>query len=311
MEDDDAAWDVFARIKDGDEPQPQPELAEFACMHCGSRDVELRDGMFECLACHTLVDRFLDHSAEWRCFFGGDECKATDPTRCSPPGSGTILTTQGHESFGQRMMRKYQMWNAMTYRERTLYNIFDTLAIQACKNSIPACILEEAKVLYRRVTENRISRGENRSALIACSIYMSCKTNKVPRSVKEIADMFDLKLTAMTKGCKLFQEILGVNVQCSTPEDFVNRFCSRLNLGKHVAEAIKNIVRRADDLSIACESTPPSVVAGALFLCNAQMNLGLSKKDLCAVCQVSPVTVNKCHRKLATHADLLLLPAKT
>ena len=308
-----AAWEAFELVKGGghddEEEDPISDREDCSvCPFCGSIEVLLRDGMFECGACHALVDRFLDHSAEWR-FYGFEDSKATDPTRCSPPaneliagGSGTIMTSNGRESYGMRMIRKYQMWNSMTYRERVLYNIFDTLTVRACQNSIPNSILDEAKVLYKKATDNRISRGENREALIACSIYVSCKTNKVPRSVKEIADMFHLKLPAMTRGCKLYQEILDVHLQCSKPEDFVNRFCSRLNLDKSAVETCKHVVRKADELSLVCESTPPSVVAGALHMCNVHLRLGIAKKDLCGVCQVSQVTINKCHRKLAPHA---------
>ena len=52
--------------------------------------------------------------------------------------------------------------------------------------------------MYKILSEAKISRGANRKGLIASCIYTACKIKKVPRSAKEIADIFDLNITNMT-----------------------------------------------------------------------------------------------------------------
>jgi transcription initiation factor TFIIB len=204
-----------------------------------------------------------------------------------------------------KLIRKYHMWNSMSYKERSLYNIFDSITVHAANNGIPTSIIEEAKVFYKKLSESRISRGDNRSGLIASSIYMSCKTNKVPRSTKEIAKIFNLKLTTMTKGCKKFQDIMNMNLESSCPIDFIQRFSSKLSIPKEVKELCKVVVEKADELNIVSENTPPSIAAASIYLCNVVCDLGISKKDLAGACEISQVTLTKCYKKLFTYRAYL------
>ena len=45
-------------------------------------------------------------------------------------------------------------------------NVFDSIQIRAINGGIPLCIIEEAKNLYKKVSEIRIHRGSNRNGII-------------------------------------------------------------------------------------------------------------------------------------------------
>lgn len=289
-----------------------PQQLQLLCSFCKSDSVILDDGNYVCHQCGTVTCRFLDASAEWR-FYGNDDNKGSDPTRCGMPinellpeaSMGCVIGFGTKESPDMRMIRKYHIWNCMTYKERSLYNIFDTLTVNAVNNGIPKSIIEEAKMLYKKISEMKISRGDNRSGLIASSIYMSCKTHKVPRSTKEIAKIFNLKPTVMTRGCKKFQEIMKMNMHSTQPEDFICRFCSKLFMDQHMRNLCMRIVKTADELSIVSENTPPSIAAGSIFLCSTICDWGISKKDLAEACEISQVTISKCFKKLSLYMQHL------
>ena len=65
---------------------------------------------------------------------------------------------------------------------------------------------------------------------------MACKKEKVPRSTKEIAAIFNIDIQDMTKGCKKFKEIFRLNNieitknNSSNPLDYIERFCSNLQI---------------------------------------------------------------------------------
>lgn len=283
------------------------------CTWCKSNEVVLEDGNFICYGCNSLIDRYIDMHAEWR-FYGADDNKHSDPTRCGMPVNdllpdsslGSIISNQMNESYDMKLIKKYHMWNSITYKERNLYNIFENISVNAINNGISSSIIEEAKVFYKKVSESRISRGENRSGLIATSIYMSCKSNNVPRSTKEIAKIFNLKPTTMTRGCKKFNDIMRMNMESSRPIDFIHRFCSKINLPNNMRDICKHIIDKADELNIICENTPPSIAAGSIYLCNMAYDLGLTKKEISEACQISIVTLCKTSRKLLAYKDYLL-----
>lgn len=317
MDDDERIWGLLKDLRSGrdscidclDRNNVEKDLE---CNFCGSVSVILDEGNYTCQSCGALVCRFIDTSAEWR-YYGNDDSKGVDPTRCGLPTNellpdsslGSVIGFSGRETHEIRIMRKYHMWNSMTYKERTLYNIFDTLTVNAVNNGISKSILDEAKMLYKKLSEMKISRGENRSGLIASSIYMSCKSNKVPRSAKEIAKIFNLKVTTMTKGCKKFQEIMKMNMDSTTAVDFVYRFCSKLNLDKTMREICKEVVIRAEEQGIVSENTPPSIAAGSIYLCNVNFDWNFSKKELSEACEISQVTISKCYKKLCAYKSYL------
>jgi transcription initiation factor TFIIB len=319
IENDDNIWNLFNSF-DSDKPnevKEKPIIIETvhidSCFHCNSKHLILDEGNYVCLDCGTLFERFIDTAAEWR-YYGHEDSKMSDPTRCGLPTNdllpdsslGTIIGNKNGECYEMRILRKYQMWNSMTYKERTLYNIFDTLTINAVNSGIPSTIIDEAKNLYKKLSELKLSRGDNRAGLIASSIYMSCKTHNVPRSAKEIADIFNLKTTVMNKGCKKFQEILKLELASSNASDFILRFCSKLNLDREIKDISLYVVNKADELNITSESSPVSLAAGAIYLVCIISKTEVIKKEMAAATNVSMVTISKCYKKLFNYRKYIL-----
>ncbi len=119
--------------------------------------------------------------------------------------------------------------------------------------------------------------------------------------------MFNLRVSTMTKGCRLFQQIVQVDVDSSAPADFVRRFCSRLGISEVGTKMANHIIERADELGVLCDSTPPSLVAGAIQLVNVELKLGLAKAEMSEACHVSQVTITKCFKRLNEHRTRLIL----
>jgi transcription initiation factor TFIIB len=288
------------------------------CAYCTSDSVSLIDGNYICSECNSVLDRFIDNHAEWR-YYGANDNRTSDPSRCGLPTSelftdsalGSVISSQANESYDMKIVKRYHMWSSMTYKDRSLYNIFDQITLSAINHGISPSIIEEAKAFYKKVADQQISRGENRSGLIATSIYMSCKSNKVPRSTKEIAKIFNLKPSTMTKGCKKFQDILKLNIGSCNPLDFINRFCSKLSLASDIVQICKTVAEKADELNLVCESTPPSIAAAVIYLVVVCCNIKtITKKDLSDACELSQVTLTKCYKKLFDHKEMLM-PFKT
>lgn len=279
---------------------------------CSGGETILEDGNYVCCVCGTIQERMIDYKAEWR-YYGAEDSKGADPTRCGLPSSdtmpeslGSVIVPNGRTKLSKEMYKisKYQKWNSMTYRERNMYSIIDAMTIKAVNGGIPQTIIEDAKILYKKMSEIKISRGENREGLIASSIYMSCKKNMVPRSAKEIAKIFNLNITVMTKGCKKFHDIFSIysknEMTTTTSMDFVMRFCSKLDFPADINEICKAVILKEKELAIISENAPPSIAAGCIYLVNVCCKMGKTKKEISAACDISEITINKCYKKLQT-----------
>jgi len=287
------------------------ESCSDGCEICGSLKLIIDDGANICTECKALQSRVIDTGAEWR-YYGADDSRDGDPARCGMPTNdllpkssmGSVISGRRGDNRDIRRIRMYQMWNSMPYWERTLYNVFDKLANNTSQHGIPAKVLDDAKVLYKKASEKKISRGDNKEGLIASCIYYACLMNKLPRSPKEVARMFHIDPNVLTKGNTRFQTLLQMNVDSSSPDEYIARFGSKLNMSYQDIQICKTFAKKLDELEIVSENSPTSVAAGALYYYCMEHKINFNKKQIADVCEVSEVTITKCYKRLQKFKDM-------
>ena len=288
------------------------DLCDNYCKKCNSDSLVYDDGAYFCHKCGIFQEIRINQEQEWR-YYGNSDTKSSDPTRVGMPMNkllpesslGTMISSKGNRSNDYDKIRQYHCWNTMPYKERSLYKVYERLQQKALKVGIPPYIIENAKAMYKELSEAQISRGANRRGLMAACIYISCKIEKVPRSAKEVAVIYDLKVSEMTKGCKKFLEIMNLTktrknyvMSSSTPLNFIKRFCSKLEIVDDLFSLCQIVAFMTTKLDIVDENTPPSIAAGCIFLVSTLCNLNIAKKMISTACKISEVTISKCYKKL-------------
>ena len=291
------------------------------CNSCNSTEIIINNGQMICKNCGNINYEIIDTNPEWR-YYGNDDSKFSDPTRVGLPTNdllpesslGSTIGFRYGESYEMRKIRNYHLWNAMPYKERSLYNVFDNIQVRAINNGIPLCIIEEAKNLYKQISDVRIHRGSNRNGIIASCIYKACRIQGTPRSAKEIADMFKLNISHMTKGCKKFDEIINMNIcknsnksnNVTKASDFVQRFCSKLNIGTNICQICSYVCEKAEEFNLVSKCIPPSIATGSIFLVCSLLKINITKKEISKTCQISEVTISKCYKNLYVYHQHIL-----
>jgi transcription initiation factor TFIIB len=304
-------WNLLDDFKNELNQIEQKEGDEFTCS-CGSTDVIVEDTMQICKNCCVVLGRVIDNTAEWR-YYGTDDSRDSDPARCGLPTNsllpksslGSMIGGSKHDSIDIKRIRMYQMWNSMPYDERTLWSVFEKLTANTVNNGIPQRVIDDAKVLYKKASEKKISRGDNKEGLIASCIYHSCLLNNVPRSSKEIASMFNISPVVLNRGNSRFQTLLKINVASSGPEDFISRFGSKLSMKMNDIENCKKLVKFLEKHEIMSDNSPTSSAAGILYYYSTSENLGFTKKQFSTVCNVSEVTIIKNYKIICKYKGFI------
>lgn len=282
------------------------------CVFCGKGNLIQDEGQIICTDCNAITSRVIDMGAEWR-YYGIDDSRDEDPARCGLPTNdllpkssmGSIIGNKKGDSRDMRRIRMYQLWNSMPYWERTLYNVFDKIVNNTSNHGIPAKVLNDAKVMYKNASEKKISRGDNKEGLIASCIYYACQANKMPRSPKEVARMFHIDLSVLTKGNARFQSLMRMQVECSNSSEYVGRFGNNLNLNAEDIQKCKDLARKLDELDVVSENSPTSVAAGTIYYYVTKNKLRVTKKQIATICEVSEVTIMKANKRILKHESLL------
>jgi transcription initiation factor TFIIB len=288
-------------------------------VQCKCNDLVDSKGVYICRDCGSEKEQILE-DAEWR-YYGADDSKNTDPTRCGMPVNsllpessiGTVIGYSKNNNRDVQRIRNYSVWTGMPYKERSLYNVFNTITTTCKKANLPMCIIQESKVLYKHISTQKISRGNNRKGIIAATVYHACKIKNVPRSTNEIAKIFDIKISIMTKGMKQFYDMYNTNnnksITCKKPTqpiDYIERFISQLECPSNVCELSKTIAIKAKEEKLTNQNTPPSMAVGCIYLACQILNFPCNKKNMAKKCAISEVTINKCYKKLNENKDKLI-----
>ena len=193
---------------------------DIKCNDCKSRNIVELDGFYVCKDCGLCNDCIIDSGQEWR-FYGADDNKGSDPSRCDIPTNellpktsiGALIGFGTKENKTSKQLRNMNYWNAIPYRETSLIESFNNITIMSQNSGISQCIIEEAKIMYKKVTDIKSSRRTKKEAMKAGSIMLACKLKGVPRNCNEIARIFKLKNNkTFRKSIKTFEEIWN-NIQ--------------------------------------------------------------------------------------------------
>lgn len=260
-----------------------------------------------CNICNNIISNIID-TPEWKNY------KETDKnmTRCGMPTNKmlpqsslcTIIKFDGN--YKMNRINRYQKWNSMPYKERSLYKVYKDIEEKCEKSKLPKVIYETAQSYYLILSETKISRGSNRIGIIAACIYYACKECGVPRSTNELSSLFDINNKIMTKGCKNFTEIMRMSKHRNRTQsqesislhDFVYRFSHKLNISQEDIQQIKLLSELCEKLNLTDDNTPPSMAAGCIFLYVKTKDIPFDKKNISDVCKISEVTINKCSKKI-------------
>ena len=168
------------------------------------------------------------------------------------------------------------------------------------------------------IRDVNISRGDNRDGIIAACVYFACRDENVPRSTKEIAGYFDIKLQDMTRGIKKFRENWRlanpnnkdniIKSESSNPIDFIERYCSRLSVNKELTKLCKFVACKVNRDKLIPENTPHAVASGIIYFITQICNNNISKTQIYEISNISEVTINKCYKKLENFKQQLIPP---
>lgn len=304
------------------------------CKDCDSNDIIQNDGYYICRQCGTNFSCVIDDAQEWR-YYGQYDNKSSDPARCDMPTNelipnaciGTLIRNNGYESYNIRRIRKIHTWNSVSYKDSTLMTSFNNITTIGNNNQINNCIIEEAKHMFKQVYDIKTYRKAKKREMEAAALQWACKLKECPRDSTEMANMFGISKREMRKGAKQFEEIWNsiqqrknrdVNVneeqsqissnymKTSDSMAYLHRCCSKLNLSEDIFNICKNVCEYVEKEDILIKHIPLSRTAGIIYFTCTCLNITVDKQLITSICNISEVTINKCHQKLQKIANLII-----
>lgn len=282
------------------------------CGECNGVKVFTPEGLPVCSTCGLVEDRFIDESPEWTSGVSEDG-KVNDPSRCGNPnsnpelfsqawGKGTVVATTMSSKYELKRMAKINFHMSMNHKDRSLFHAYKDID-EAC-HTLPESILKDAKMMYKKFDDSKLTRGAVRTGIKGNCVLYACRLAKVPRTTKEIADMFGIQSKDMSRTTQMFKETIMGNTEknyMTKPSDVVHRLLGNFNAGQTYRPICTKICSDIEDCVELMSKTPNSIASAVILIALRGVH---TKSEICSTCGVSVPTVNKIETIIKKHLEV-------
>ena len=307
-----------------EEKQEKRKIDEITkCPECGSTQL-VRDyerGELVCNNCGIVIDdSYIDQGPEWRAF---DSEQNDSRARAGSPmtftihdkGLSTDISWKNKDSYGKSIptrnraqlyrLRKWQKRIKLSNAaERNLSQALQELERMASNLSIPNDVRETAAVIYRKAVKQNMIRGRSIEGVVAGSIYAACRITNVPRTLDEIASVTRVKKKEIGRTYRIMSRFLKLNIMPSKPDDYVNRFCSKLKLSMEARKRATEILKMAQEHDLTSGKGPTGVAAAAIYIASLLTEERRTQRSVAEVAGVTEVTIRNRYKELTEKLSL-------
>ena len=281
-----------------------------SCPECGSAHLVLDDlrGELVCDACGlVLEDRAVDRSAEWTAYTPEDAARASHTGLPRDPLAGasgltTVIPSPHRDARGNpipfagrgtlyRIQRLQRHASHGLPGERSLPEATRILDRFVAALDLPRDARDEAGFLCRKAIQHGLARGRSLELLVAGAVYAACRIEGVPRTLDEVHKATDLPRTRIGSAYRSLHRELSLPVHTSRPADYVQRFCSELDLGNRVERETLALLDRFEPPGSATSVSPCGTAAAAIYLAALACGEPRSERAVSRVAGVSEVTL--------------------
>ena len=299
-----AEYDAFMASEQVSETPSRQNI--HLCSDCNCLKIFNSQGIPTCPQCGIMESQYIDDSPEWISSVAEDGT-VNDGARCGMPqdldlfsekwGTGTIISTRG-ATYAMKRAAMINFHSSMNHRDRALFHAYKDIDFAAVNNlSLPDSVVRDAKVMWRKFTGDKLTRGAVRKGIKANCVLYACKLNKVSRTTREIADAFEVPTKDISRTSQIFKETIlpkktTQEPKITTPHDVIHRLLNEFDLSDKRAWRMK-CLRMADQLQqcVALMGKTPTSVATVIIY--KVLGEHYTKNDVCQKCNVSVPTVNK------------------
>lgn len=303
---------------EGMEEQPQ-----FKCPDCSSREIseDERRGERSCADCGLVIsENMIDPGQDWN-DFDGTESNARAGPAASVLWHDKGLSTDIHWSnkdfsgraiVGKSRSQMYRMrkWQrrarSATSFDRNMESALVEIARLAAHMNLSKAIKEETAVIYRKALEQDMVRGRSIDTMVAASMYLANQKLQTARSLDDFESNSRATRKSITRAHKTIKAKLRVRIPVSLPEEYVNRYCSLLELPPVIGARTNEILGEARGRELTHGKSPTGVAAAAIYVAARQLNHPRTQRDIADISGVTEVTIRNRYKEIISELGIVL-----
>ena len=211
--------------------------------------------------------------------------------------SGTSMNKETSRLF-RRLRRQHQRTRISNSTERNLAVALGELQRLGSQMDLPKSVKEEAAFIYRKAVEKKLVRGRSIEGVVAASIYAACRVRRIPRTLDEVGKHSRTGRKEIGRTFRAISRELLLKVAPATPQDYIPRFCSILNLPQTVETSASRILVRAEEIDLTAGRGPTGIAAASVYLASIIEGVERTQREVSDAAGVTEVTIRNRYKEI-------------
>jgi len=305
--------DPFKIFDEEEERKKMPKIQEEICERCNAKNsfvTDMPNGEYVCTNCGLVAeDRIIDDTYEKRNFGAENGGNKSDSRIGGPMKAG-----EGY-NLGSSLIKLDKDGNPIKTKsgggnqspiERNYGEINNILSNKEVK---PA-IIEETKIIYSQVIKELKMKGRNFKAMICAMYFIASRSQKVPKSFKDIASMFDVPEAKIKKAYnhikKVVVNVLTIEQQNNTLENYIKAFCSNNNERYEYKDLAIKISKNINEKGFLEGKNTKTIAGLSLFIAmKLEKPSFITKVDICKEFG-NVATIDNAYNKIIDYFDKII-----
>ena len=273
------------------------------------------DGTLKAEGCETICGRCglvvsedaIDRGPEWRTFDDDTEQRARTGAPLTRSRHDRGLSTEiGRSTRAKgrkrrrlsRMRREHDRARVGSKKDRN--KMFGFLEVRRIVSSmdLSASIRDRACVLFESAQEADLLRGRSIEGFAAASVYATCRTAEVTRTLAEVVDVAQADRDELKAAYDALNRDLGLPTGPIDPREFLPRFASELDLAQPIERRARDLADEAWERNLVSGRNPGGVAAACLYTAALEADVSVTQDRAAAVADVSAVTLRATYKRL-------------
>jgi transcription initiation factor TFIIB len=232
----------------------------------------------------------------------------TDKTRNTGPpnslalhdmGLSTIIAKPNKDAGGHTLdetmryrMERLRRWDLRIKarncsNDRNLREAFNQLYTSKDKLGLPDALVERTAYIYRKSQKRGLVRGRTVSAVLNAAIYTACRELGIPKTLKEIAVVNNIKRKTLATSYRLLISELDIKIPIVDPMKCIIKAANKASLNEKTKHKAMDIMCNLNEKEISAGKDPMGIAATVLYI--ACLNTG-EKRTQTDIAQAAGIT---------------------
>ncbi len=286
-----------------------------SCLRCGKMALitDTETGEIFCGGCGFVLSERLESSGPERRSFPDDRINRErtgvgTSLAIHDQGLSTVINPTNRDATGKplsssmkKTLKRLRTWDSRSQSQpidRNLKQAFSELYRVKDKLVLSDSVVEKAAYIYRKALEKKMVRGRSISAMIGSALYAACREVETPRTLKEIAEIMNIKKGDLAACYRKLVHELDLKIPVADSVQNVARIASKIGISEKTKRYSIKILRKAEENKISAGKNPMSLAATALYISCLKMGENHTQRDLAEAANVTEVTIRNRYKGL-------------